>query len=150
MSFVPTNTYANIQPSEVGLNINAQLTTITSKQARMWHVPGKKQLWIKPGKNQDVFIYHYLPRYEDGRGVFTSRSFVHDLHDVLTVGKDVYIAYGNKIGQLDSRIDTDDGEQISYQATVSKVMAVLRLAINGQNLLHSKRPKQSYTMRMKS
>lgn len=50
MSFVPTNTYANIQPSEIGLNINAQLTTITSEQARMWHVPGRKQLWIKPGK----------------------------------------------------------------------------------------------------
>lgn len=113
MSFVPTNTYANIQPSEIGLNINAQLTTITTEKARMWHIPGKKQLWIKPGKNQDVFIYHYLPRYEDGRGVFTSRSFVHDLHDVLTVGKEIYIAYGNKIGKLDSGIDTDDGEQIT-------------------------------------
>lgn len=113
MSFVPTNTYANIQPFEVGLNINAQLATITSEQARMWHIPGRKQLWIKPGKNQDIFIYHYLPRYEDGRGVFTSRSFVHDLHDVLTVGKEIYIAYGNKIGKLDSGIDTDDGEQIT-------------------------------------
>ena len=113
MSFVPTNTYANIQPSEIGLNINAQLTTITTEKARMWHIPGKKQLWIKPGKNQDVFIYHYLPRYEDGRGVFTSRSFVHDLHDVLTVGKEIYIAYGNKIGKLDSGIDTDDGEQLT-------------------------------------
>mgnify|MGYP000204354663 FL=1 len=70
-------------------------------------------MWIKPGKNQDIFIYHYLPRYDDGRGVFTSRSFVHDLHDVLTVGKDVYIAYGNKIGKLDAGIDTDDGEQIT-------------------------------------
>lgn len=113
MSFVPTNTYANIQPSEVGLNINAQLTTITSEQARMWHIPSRKQLWIKPGENQDIFIYHYLPRYEDGRGVFTSRSFVHNLHDVLTVGKDVYIAYGNKIGILDMGVDTDDGEQIT-------------------------------------
>lgn len=113
MSFVPTNTYANIQPSEIGLNINAQLTTITTEKARMWHIPGKKQLWIKPGKNQDVFIYHYLPRYEDGRGVFTSRRFVHDLHDVLTVGKEIYIAYGNKIGKLDSEIDTDNGKQIT-------------------------------------
>lgn len=112
MSFIPTNTYANIQPYETGLNINAQLTTITSEQARMWHIPSRKQLWIKPGKNQDIFIYHYLPRYEDGRGVFTSRSFVHDLHDVLTVGKNIYIAYGNKIGVLDTGIDTDDGVQI--------------------------------------
>lgn len=113
MSFVPTNTYANIQPYETGLNINAQLTTITSEQARMWHVPGRKQLWIKPGKSQDIFIYHYLPRYEDGRGVFTTRSFVHDLHDVLTVGKNIYIAYGNKIGVLDAGIDTDDEVQIT-------------------------------------
>lgn len=112
MSFIPTNTYANIQPYETGLNINAQLTTITSEQARMWHIPSRKQLWIKPGKNQDIFIYHYLPRYEDGRGVFTSRSFVHNLHDVLTVGKNIYIAYGNKIGVLDAGIDTDDGVQI--------------------------------------
>lgn len=90
----------------------------------------------------------------------------------MTVGKDVYIAYGNKIGILDMGVDTDDGEQIttsivsgdrlaqrlflllfSYNfvsTTVSKVTAALRLAINGQNLLHSKRLVQSYTMRMKS
>lgn len=112
MSFVPTNTYAEIQPMETGLNINAQFIKLIGDGAGMWHVPNRKQLWIKPGKNQGVFVYHYLPRYEDGRGVFTSREFTHDLHDVLTVGKAVYIAYGNKIGLLDESIDTDDGQQI--------------------------------------
>ncbi len=112
MSFVPTNTYANIQPIEVGLNINAQLIKLTTSDAKMFAVPNRKQLWIKPGKNADIFIYHYLQRYDDGRGVFTSRTFSNDLHDVIIVDKEIYIAYGSKIGKLDENIDTDDGKQI--------------------------------------
>ena len=58
-----------------------------------------------------LFIYHYLPRYNDGRGVFTSRKFTYSINSVVSVDKDVYVAYGNKIGILDESIDTDDGVQ---------------------------------------
>lgn len=112
MSFMPTNTYAEIQPFETGLNINSYLLTYVEKDCEMWHCPSRKQLWIKPHNGGGIFLYHYLPRYQDGRGVFTSRQFVHDVHDVVDVNKNIYVAYGNKIGVLDDRTDLDDGKQI--------------------------------------
>lgn len=112
MSFMPTNTYANIQPFETGLNINAYIIKNIKDTCEMWHVPSRKQIWIKPENGNLVFLYHYIPRYEDGRGVFTSRKLSHVLHEVVDYNKDVYMAYGTKIGILDERLDTDDGEQI--------------------------------------
>lgn len=112
MSFMPTNTYAEIQPFETGLNINSYLLKYITKDCEMWHVPSRKQLWIKPYNGDSLFIYHYLPRYNDGRGVFTSRKFTYSINSVVSVDKDVYVAYGNKIGILDESIDTDDGVQI--------------------------------------
>ena len=38
--------------------------------------------------------------------------FTHDLNGVVGKDKEVYVAYGNKIGLLDESIDTDDGVQI--------------------------------------
>lgn len=112
MSFAPTNTYADIQPFETGLAINPWLLKRVTGKSRMWHIPNRKQVWILPDSGREIFMYHYLPRFEDGRGVFTSRLFTHTLQDVSTVDKEVYIAYGSKIGILDESIDTDDGEQI--------------------------------------
>lgn len=124
MSFAPTDTYANIQPVETGLAINSQLIRITDKTAAIWYVPSRKQLWVLPKEGADyIFIYHYLPRFSDGRGVFTTRSFTHDIHDVASVDHDVYIAYGNKVGILDESIDTDDGEQIQTSITSGNKLA---------------------------
>lgn len=112
MSFMPTNTYAEIQPFETGLNINSYLLKYITKDCEVWHISSRKQIWIKPYNGETVFIYHYLPRYEDGRGVFTSRKFTHGINAAVNVDKEVYIAYGNKIGILDETIDTDDSVQI--------------------------------------
>lgn len=112
MSFMPTNTYAEIQPFETGLNINSYMLKYVADNCKMWHCPSRKQLWIRAHDGGGIFIYHYLPRYQDGRGVFTSRMFVHDIHDVIDVKKEIYIAYGEKIGVLDENTDLDDGRQI--------------------------------------
>lgn len=112
MSFMPTNTYAEIQPFETGLNINSYLLKYITHDCEMWHIPSRKQLWIKPYNGDSIFIYHYLPRYQDGRGVFTSRKFTHNINMAVDVDKDVYVAYGDKIGILDESLDTDDEQQI--------------------------------------
>lgn len=112
MSFVPTNTYADIQPFETGLNINSWLLKNIDDTCEMYHISSRKQLWIKPRTGRNIFLYHYMPRYTDGRGVFTSRELAHDVNDVYDHEKNVYICYGTKIGVLDDTIDTDDGNQI--------------------------------------
>lgn len=112
MSFLPTNTYGDVEPFEEGLNVNPQLIANMSSAAQMWHIPCRKQIWIKARDDSRVFVYHYLPRYNDGRGAFTIRNTAYVLHDVCTVGDKVYVAYGSKIGLLDDSIDKDDGKQI--------------------------------------
>ena len=138
MSFVPTNTYADIQPFETGLNINPWLLKRVSTDCKMWHIPNRKQLWILPDSGTDIFLYHYLPRYDDGRGVITSRTFSHTLHDVVNRNKEVYIAYGNKIGILDEFIDTDDGIQIQTSIiSGNRVSARLFLLLFSYNFIAS-------------
>jgi hypothetical protein len=125
MSFVPTNAYGDIQPFEEGLNINAWVVKNLDANCEMWHVPSRKQIWLKTQNDKRVYMYHYVPRYSDGRGAFTVRTMAYDLHDVCCVGDRVYVAYGNKIGVLDESTDKDDTVQI-------------QTAITGQNRLATK------------
>lgn len=129
MSFVPTDTYADIQPTQSGININSELTKLVDSSAAMWHVSSRKQIWIKVNNSNDIYIYHYLPRYNDGRGVFTTRVFKYAVHDVVQKGTDVYIAYGTKIGMLDDALDTDDGMQLQTSIVSGNRLALKQFII---------------------
>ena len=117
MSFQPVNTYGNVAPFEEGLNINAWAAKNIDSNCQVWHVQPKKQIWIKTQNDKRIYIYHYIPRYSDGRGAFTARQFTNQINDVCSVGGTVYLACGNKIGVLDSSVDTDDGVQIQTAIT---------------------------------
>lgn len=123
MKLSATDTYSDIDPTEEGLNINAWVAQNIDNNAEIWHVQNKKQLWIKTQNDKGVYLYHYIPRYPDGRGAFTHRTFVNQLSDVCTVGDKVYIAYGNKIGMLDATTDKDDGQQITMAIRSKRYMA---------------------------
>lgn len=135
MSFAPTQDYGNVAPFESGLNINAWIAQNVDANSQIWHVQSKKQLWIKTQNDKRVYLYHYQPRYPDGRGAFTTRTFSNQLNDVCCVGNVVYVAYGNKIGKLDSTLDTDDGVQI-------------QTVIKGANRISTKRSRLIMTKRM--
>lgn len=114
-SYTPTAAYGDVASFEEGLNVNSVLSQIITKNCKMWHLPSKKQIWIAPGDTTKpglVYIYHYSARYEDGRGVFTTRTFKHDLTDVVEADDKVFISYGACIGVLDPTIDTDGDDQI--------------------------------------
>jgi hypothetical protein len=117
MSFAPTNDYGNVAPFEEGLNINAWIAKNIDANCQIWHVQPKKQLWVKCQNDKRIYLYHYIPRYNDGRGAFTVRTFTNQLSDVCCVGSGVYVAYGNKVGILDASTDQDDGEQIQTAIT---------------------------------
>ena len=112
MSLTPTDRYSKIEPTESGLNINAWIARNIDSNCRLWHVQSKKQIWCKTQADKRVYLYHYIPRYSDGRGAWTVRQFYVDLNDVCCVGASVYVAYGNKIGLLSSQTDLDDAAQI--------------------------------------
>ena len=103
--------YGDFRRLEAGLNINSALKENLDSTARVWHVKRNKQIWVKPQNSEEVYLYHYLPRYDDGRGAFTRRKFKYVLQDVVTKGNDVFVFYDKKIGRL-TDVDTDDGMQI--------------------------------------
>lgn len=112
MKLRATDTYSEIDPFEEGLNVNSYLAKNIDNNAEIFHILHEKKFYIKTQNDKGVYVYHYLPRYPDGRGAFTHRTFTHQLNDVWTDGNKTYIAYGNKIGVLDPTSDKDDGQQI--------------------------------------
>ena len=123
MSFQPTNAYGDVAPFEEGLNINAWVVKDIDSNCEMWHVPPKKQIWLKTQNDNRIYMYHYIPRYSDGRGAFTVRTMSHPVHDVYCVGDNMYVAYGNKIGVLDESTDLDDTTQIQTAITGANRLA---------------------------
>ena len=123
MSFSPTNAYGDVAPFEEGLNINAWIINNLDANCEMWHIPPKKQIWLKTQNDNRIYMYHYIPRYSDGRGAFTVRTMAYTMHDVCCVGNKVYIAYGNKIGTLDATTDLDDTMQIQTAITGANRLA---------------------------
>ena len=111
-SFRPTTAFGDIAPFDEGLAVNSVLSQQVTQNARIWHVTSRQQLWISPGDGTSIYLYHYLPRLQDGRGAFTTRSFFYPVHDVIDVAGKVYVACGKTVAILDSTIDTDCGTQI--------------------------------------
>ena len=91
MSFMPTNTYAEIQPFETGSNINSYLLKYITKIAKYGIYP----VGNKFGLNHiTAKLYLYITTchdMRDGRGVFTSRKFTHSINAAVNVDKEVYI-----------------------------------------------------------
>lgn len=145
MNFVPTTAYGNITPQEAGYNLNSVLIPNTDSSAQIWHVQPKKQIWIRSQNDTMVYIYHYSPRYPydeatGSRGAWTTRSFKYPLNDVSVVGTQIYIAYGNKIGVLDSSIDTDDGDQIQTSIIGKNQLPIKRhLMVRSKSLVTQNR-----------
>jgi hypothetical protein len=86
-----------------GYMVNGWLSHHIDSTSRMWHLPSRKQVWCKTSNQNEVLIYHYT------LNTWSRRYFKYPLRDVATIGTDVYIGYGTKIGKLDDTIGTDDG-----------------------------------------
>lgn len=122
-SFVPTAAYGDVAPYDEGVNANGRLNGHVDASARLWRVPSRQQLWLKAQEDKQLYIYHYLPRYNDGRGAFTMRLMQNDLHDVCDTGNTVYLAYGSKVCRLDDGSATDDGVPITMTLVSGKKLA---------------------------
>ncbi len=140
-SLVPSQGYENIAPFDEGLNVNGRLSQeIVNEQCRLYHLPSRKQIWIRPAEGNKVYIYSYVARHDDGRGVFTIRTFAHPFYDVIEVDNTVYVAYGNKIGRFNEISDKDDGQQIvTHIVGKNQLPRMRRLIVMNRNIVTSNR-----------
>jgi hypothetical protein len=107
-SFSTVTDYGGVKVDEPspGYMINGWYVNNTAENARVWHIPSRKQVWCKTSNQNEVIIYHY------GINAWSKRQFKYPINDVVVKGFSVYIAYGTKIAKIDESIDNDDGADI--------------------------------------
>jgi hypothetical protein len=112
-SFSTVTDYGGVKVDDPspGYMINGWYVVNIPTNARIWHVPTRKQVWCKTSNQNEILIYHY------GINAWSRRQFTHAINDVVIKGLDVYIAYGTKIAKLDEAVDMDDG--IPFVATMA-------------------------------
>ena len=97
--------------------------------SRMWHIPSKRQIWVKGQNDKLVYIYNYNVNVNGVAGSWTRRTFYWQINDVMVNGNDVYILYGNKIGLLDDTTDLDDGNHFTYLLVTKRHIPILKKII---------------------
>ena len=113
-SFSTVTNYGAVKLDEPspGQYVNTRIALDSDEGARLWHVPNKKQIWLKAHNDKVVYIYHYQLLANGVTGSWTRRSFTHQINDVYTKGKESHIFYGGMMGILDETTDLDDGVPI--------------------------------------
>lgn len=115
-SFSTTDSYGAVKldyPAP-GYFINPWLVLNSDEGAKVWHIPSKRQIWVKGQNDKLVYMYHYNVTVNGVAGSWTRRTFYHQINDVMVKNNDIYVLYGNKIGKVDENIDTDDGQHFDY------------------------------------
>jgi hypothetical protein len=123
-SFSTVTAYGAVKVDEPspGYFINSRIALDSDSSARLWHVPTRKQIWVKTKNDKFVYIYHYNLMANGVAGSWTRRTFTHQINDVFTKGKDVFIFYGGMLGQLDETTDLDDGVPVGGQIITKRKM----------------------------
>ena len=110
-------------------------------QSRMWFIPSKGQIWIKPRKDGFVYMFHGFNK------AFTTREFLsytgnvyNDVQDVCVDGPNTFVVLGQKITILDPDIATLDGKQIEASLTSKLFVAnyhyhIVRVEIGTYNIV---------------
>jgi hypothetical protein len=112
-----------------GYYINSWLVLNADTTARMWHIPSKRQIWVKGQNDKLVYIYHYNVTANGVAGSWTRRQFFWQINDVICNGNNIYVLYGNKIGRIDDSIATDDGNVVTALLISKRVMPQLKKII---------------------
>lgn len=137
-SFGTTNAYGAMTADDPapGYYINPWLALNSDGNAKMWHIPSKKQIWVKGQNDKFVWIYHYNVMANGIAGSWTHRDFQYQINDVMIKGKLVYVLYGDKIGLLDENTDTDDGKHFTAKILTKRTIPTLKkFIINHFNFL---------------
>lgn len=105
-SFVNVMQYGDVQKDETGKRINSVLARDVTADAKVWHIPSRKQVYVKPNTDSVLWIYHYAQRNSaTGEvGAWTKRYLTDEVRHIWEDGNNVYMAVGSKICLIDADI----------------------------------------------
>ena len=107
--------YGDIRGVEFGDKVNPQLIKLLSNACKMYVIPHRRQVWVKAGNGNIVYIYHYLTK------AFSVRKT--EFNDLVMNGDDIYFLRGNKVLKLDPLTSKDDGVDIVGLIKTKKYIA---------------------------
>lgn len=116
-SFLTVQQYGDIKKDETGKKVNIQLSGHVTQDAKVWHLPLKKQIIVKIANDKVLWIYHYNQRNAaTGEiGAWTKRILSADCYHVWEDGNISYIAMGSKLCRFDATSATQDGNNFSMR-----------------------------------
>jgi hypothetical protein len=105
-SFLTVQQYGDIKKDETGRKVNSVLTSELTTDAKIWHIPFRKQVYVKASKERVLWIYHYTQRNAatGELGAWTKRYLPDEVKHIWQDGNKVYMAIGSKICLVDPEI----------------------------------------------
>ena len=105
MSLNAVQDYGNVKTSEEGYKINSAIAELIDTGARVWEVPSKGQIWVRPEASVYIWVYHTINRAWTKfkmPGVVTAVTSLDDGTNYVSIGQVIYSISGN----------TDNGSDI--------------------------------------
>ena len=132
-SFSNVVQYGDIKKDETGRKINKVLASGVTTDAKIWHIPLKKQIAVKAANDRVLWLYHYTQRNsETGEyGAWTKRTLTDNAYHIWEDSGVIYIVMGTKLCKLDEDVATQDGAQFIAKVVGKRFTSSFQL-----NLVH--------------
>ena len=130
-SLSSVTSYGDIQASWPDRKVSKQLTPSLKKNARLWNVPVKQQLWILPDENSKlIWVLDYT------RGIWTCLEFPAVITHAAGVENELYAFIDKDLYHVDDGYTQDDlkdkGKQIiNAQIELGLLMKGMQILIKG-------------------
>jgi hypothetical protein len=105
--------YGDVARDETGIKVNIQLTKHVDTNAKVWHIPLKKQIAVKIANDKTLWLFHYNQRnaLTNEIGAWTKRICSGEITHIWESNNAVYVAMGSKLCRFDSDISTQDSAE---------------------------------------
>ncbi len=116
MSLLAVQEYGNVKTSEEGYKINTALAESADSGAKVWSLPSKGQIWVRPETSEYVWVYHTFnnawTKFKMS-GTVTAHTSLDNGSNYIIIGTSLYLIEG----------DTDNGSPFVCNMKAKKFVA---------------------------
>jgi hypothetical protein len=99
--------YGDIKMFDIGENVNNAIVNMLSVNSKVWHIPDRGQVWVRPQYSAGIWVYTYSLK------AWTTFEFPFIVNDVTYDGSFTYLAASTGgVYKLDMNYDDDAGTPI--------------------------------------
>ena len=90
--------YGNVKTSEEGYKVNSAISEIADTGAKVWSLPSKGQIWVRPETSEYVWVYHTINKAWTKfkmPGAVTGHASVDSGTEYISIGQNIYTVGGD-------------------------------------------------------